>query len=137
MVGENFDFLMSEVSKTAVNYQKTDFPPGKNQKIQILHPNHFSPGILKSDSPPGRILWKILISPQNFRERWHYVIQLRVKLTYKKATFMVTWIPLNKISVHGGRWRSFVIFKKIYFIPLTSVVILIWTFSTLHFFNFC
>ena len=27
MVGENFEFLMSEMPKNAVNYPKSDFPP--------------------------------------------------------------------------------------------------------------
>ena len=61
-----------------VNYQKNQTsPPSRNLKIQSPSQNRFSPGTLKSDSPPPeRTLWKILISPQNFGEKWHYVTLL-------------------------------------------------------------
>ena len=45
-------FLMSEMLKMAVIYQRTDFPQGTSQQIQIPHQNHFSSGILKSDLRP-------------------------------------------------------------------------------------
>ena len=39
-----------------VNFQKSDFPLGQILKIQIPLQNPFSPGILKSDSPPRQNL---------------------------------------------------------------------------------
>ena len=47
MVGENFEFLISEMLKNAVNYQKSDSPPGRSQRIQTPHQKHFSPCTLK------------------------------------------------------------------------------------------
>ena len=73
MIGEKFEIFMSEMPTNVVNCQKSDFPPGRNLKIQIPSQNPFSPGTLKSDSPPDRTLSKILISLQNFGEKWHYV----------------------------------------------------------------
>ena len=35
MVGENFEIFMSEMPTNVVNCQKSDFPPGRNLKIQI------------------------------------------------------------------------------------------------------
>ena len=52
MVGENLKIFMSEMPENIANYQKSDFPPGWNLKIQIPHQNPSSPGTLKSDFPP-------------------------------------------------------------------------------------
>ena len=72
MVGENFDFWYLKCQKMLWIIKNQTSPQGRNQKIQIPHQNHFSPGTLKSDFPPDKTLSKILISPQNFREKWHY-----------------------------------------------------------------
>ena len=55
MVGENFEIFMSEMPTYVVNCQKSDFPPGRNLKIQIPPENLFSQGTLKSDfTPPSQ-----------------------------------------------------------------------------------
>ena len=46
-----FYFFMSEMPRNVVNCQISDFPPGRNQKIQIPLKNPFSSGTLNSDSP--------------------------------------------------------------------------------------
>ena len=44
---------MSEMPKNAVDCQKSEFPPpGKIKNFSFLPKTYFSPGILKSESPP-------------------------------------------------------------------------------------
>ena len=58
--------------KTFLRQKFVVLPPGRIENFQFLPKTYFSLGILKSESPPGRTLSKILISPQNFGEKWHY-----------------------------------------------------------------
>ena len=54
---------------------KIRVPPQAKWKISHSSPKPISPqAFLKVSSPPGKTYSKILISPQNFGEKWHYEI---------------------------------------------------------------
>ena len=57
---------------------KIRVPPRQNEKFLISPQIHFSlisaQTFLKVSSPPGQTYSKILISPKNFGEKWHYVL---------------------------------------------------------------
>ena len=72
MVGEIFEISMSEMPTNVVNCQKSDFPPGRNLKIQSPLPKPFLPKNFEKSLPPDRTLWKILICPQNVWEKLHF-----------------------------------------------------------------
>ena len=69
MVGENLEIAISGMPTNVVICQKSDFPPGRNLKIQIPSQNRFSPCTLKSDFPPREIPLENLDFSQNFGEK--------------------------------------------------------------------
>jgi hypothetical protein len=96
-VWENFEMFMSEMPINAVNHQKSDSPQAEIWKFKFL-PKTLSPQALwKVTSPPDRTLWKILIFPQNFGEKWHYG---EVNGSCKKCLQYGFFINLHKWKSH-------------------------------------
>ena len=83
-------------------------PPGKMKNFSFLPKTYFSPGIFKSEFPPGQTYSKILISLQNFGEKWHYV-RIRLLLLSPVKLFVIkSWYAylraiffVDKHSLHS------------------------------------
>ena len=100
MVGGNFEIFMSEMPKNVGNCQNQTPPSGRNLKIPILSHKSFSQGTMKSDFPPKRTVWKILISRQNFGKKGHYV---RLEFNFQIRIFLFSVLLLDSLSKH---WYS-------------------------------
>ena len=66
MVGENFEFLMSEMSKNVVNYQKSDFPQAEIRKFKFLTKTIFPKALWKVTSSQAEPFGKFWVLPEMF-----------------------------------------------------------------------
>ena len=96
MVEENFEFLMSEMSKKLwIITNQT--PPRQRSENSNSSPKPFLPGHFEKWLPPqAEPFEKWWFLAKILGEKWHYVMQLRVKLNYKRVIFMVLENLLRK-----------------------------------------
>ena len=113
---------------------KITVPPGKIPKIYFLAKT----GNWKSGFPPATCLWQIVISPQMFGMKWHYVY---VAVTTRRSQILREKISCVSEKLSQWKWRMkicqfYFIFSKIIFSFYTEITLEICYVYTTRFYKY-
>ena len=108
-------------------------PQGKIKNSSFLPKTYFSPGIFKSEFPPGYTYSKIMISPQNFGEKWHYANSQDFVIFWEYLSIKIPLILgllwkveislLERMWTRGQFLRSYSCCRKMYFLKEIDLIL--------------